>query len=55
MRKIDEKEFVSFTIMNGCTLRVYSLRSAIKEFSGLAYGTLYGTKYNGEHVLIDKK
>lgn len=55
MRKINENDFVSFTISNGWNLTVYSLKTALKEFGNLSTGTLYGNKADGTRAILDSK
>jgi len=55
MRKIDEKEFVSYTVSNGWSLTVFTLKDALKHFNDLSAGTLYGNKPDGTRAILDSK
>lgn len=56
MRKIDEKQFVDFTIAgNGWTLTVNTFQKALREWNNLTAGTLYGNKADGTRAIIDSK
>lgn len=55
MRKIDEKDFVSYTVSNGWSLTVFALKDALKQFNDLPAGTLYGNKPDGTRAIIDSK
>lgn len=55
MRKIDEKDFVSYTVSNGWSLTVFTLKEAIKHFNDLPAGTLYGNKHDGTRAILDSK
>ena len=47
MRKINEKDYVSFTISKGWNLTVNEWKTALKEWNNLTSGTLYGNKHDG--------
>ena len=55
MRKINENDFVSFTISKGWNLTVNELKTALKEWNNIDSGTLYGNKPDGTRVIIDSK
>lgn len=55
MRKINEEEFISFTIQNGWSLTVYTLKKALKQYDELTTGTLYGNRPDGTRAIIDSK
>lgn len=55
MRKINEKDYVSFTISNGWNLTVYKWKTALEEWNKLTSGTLYGNKPDGTRAIIDSK
>ncbi len=56
MRKINENEFVDFTISgNGWTLTVSTFKKALREWNNLTSGTLYGNRPNGTRAINDSK
>lgn len=55
MRKINEKDYVSFTISKGCNLTVHEWKTALKEWNNVTSGTLYGNKPDGTRAIIDNK
>jgi len=58
MRKINEDEFVNFTIDgNGWTLTVYGIKKALGEWKNItrAGSTLYGNKADGSRAILDSK
>ena len=56
MRKINEKNYASFTIVsNGWQFTVYSWQKAKAEWHNMKYGALYGNKPDGTRVIIDCK
>lgn len=55
MRKINEKDYVSFTISKGWNLTVNEWRTALKEWNNIGSGTLYGNKPDGTRAIIDSK
>lgn len=55
MRKINENDYVSFTISRGWNLTVNDWRTALKEWHNLTSGTLYGNKPDGTRAIIDSK
>ena len=55
MRKINEKDYVSFTISKGWNLTVNEWKTALKEWNNLTSGTLYGNKHDGTRAIIDSK
>lgn len=55
MRKINEKDFVSYTISNGWNVTVYTLKAALKMWGDMAAGTFYGNKPDGTQAIIDSK
>ena len=55
MRKINEKDYVSFTISKGWNLTVHEWTTALKEWNNVTSGTLYGNKPDGTKAIIDTK
>lgn len=56
MRKINENDYVSFTIVGcGWQFNVYSWQKAKAEWHNMKYGTLYGNKADGTRAIIDAK
>ena len=56
MRKINEQDFVDFTIVgNGWSLTVATLKSALAQWKDIPHGTLYGNKPNGYQSVIDSR
>lgn len=56
MRKINEKDYVDFTISgNGWNLTVSTFNKAMREWNNLTSGTLYGNRSNGTRAIIDSK
>ena len=55
MRKINEKDYVSFTISKGWNLTVHKWKTALKEWNNVTSGTLYGNKPDGTRAIIDTK
>lgn len=55
MRKINEKDFVSFTISKGWNVTIYDLKTALKEWNNVSGGTLYGNKPDGTRAILDSK
>ena len=58
MRKIDEKDYCSYTIhidSNGCNVTLNSLSGALKEWAHIKSGILYGNKPNGDKAIIDSR
>ena len=55
MRKINEKDYVSFTISKGWNLTVNEWKTALKEWNNINSGTLYGNKPDGTRSIIDFK
>lgn len=56
MRKINEKDYVSFTIVgSGWSFTVYTWEKAKSEWAGMKFGTLYGNKPDGTQAIIDNK
>ena len=56
MRKINEKDFVDYTIAGaGWSLTVSSFKNALKQWNDVPAGTLYGNKPNGDKAIIDTK
>lgn len=58
MRKIDENDYVSFTIniaSNGVNLTLNTFKSALREYGNIKEGTLYGNKADGTRAIIDSK
>jgi len=55
MRKINEEDFISYTISRGWNCTVYDLKTALREFSNIPSGTLYGNKADGTKAIIDQK
>ncbi len=57
MRKINEKDYVDFTIAaNGWTLTVSTFKNALREWNNAGSGcTLYGNRHNGTRAIIDSK
>lgn len=55
MRKINEKDYVSFTISKGWNFTVHEWKTALKEWNNVASGTLYGNKPDGTRAIIDTK
>ena len=55
MRKINKKDYVSFTISNGWNLTVHEWENALMEWNNVTSGTLYGNKPDGIRTIIDSK
>lgn len=55
MRKINESDFISYTISRGWNLTVFDFKAALKEFNNISSGTLYGNKPDGTQAIIDQK
>lgn len=55
MRKINEKDYVSFTISNGWNLTVNAWKTALREWGDMSSGVLYGNKADGTRAIIDSK
>ena len=55
MRKINEKDYVSFTISKGWNLTVHEWKTALKEWNNVTSGTLYGNTSDGPRAIIDTK
>ena len=55
MKKINEADFVSFTIEKGWSLTMFSIGAAVREFAQLSHGNLYGNKPDGSRELLDSK
>lgn len=55
MRKINENDYVSFTISKGWNLTVYEWKTALKEWNNLTSETLYGNKPDGTRAILDTK
>ena len=58
MRKINEKDYVNFTIAaKGWTLTVCTFTNALREWNNIAGSgcTLYGNRPNGDRAIIDSK
>lgn len=56
MRKIDEKNYVSYTIhikRNGCNVTFNTLSGALREWTNIDGGILYGNKADGEKAILD--
>lgn len=55
MRKINEKDYVSFTISgNGWNVTVNEWKTALREWNNVKAGTLYGNKPDGSRAIIDQ-
>ena len=56
MRKINENDFVSYTIVgNGWSFNTATLTKALKQWDEISRGTLYGNKPNGDRAVIDSR
>lgn len=56
MRKINEKDYVSYTIVgSGWSFTVHTWEKAKSEWAGMKFGTLYGNKPDGTQAIIDNK
>jgi len=56
MRKINEKDYVNFTIAgSGWSFTVHKLADAMREWDGMKFGTLYGNKPDGSRAILDTK
>lgn len=55
MRKINENDYVSFTISAGWNCTLFDFKAAKREFDNLKTGTLYGNKADGSRAIIDSK
>lgn len=55
MRKINEKDFISYTIEAGWTLTVFDLAGALGHWKSIKAGRLYGNKSNGDRAILDTK
>lgn len=55
MRKINEKDYVAFTIAgNGWTVTFNDWKTALREWNNVKSGTLYGKKTDGSRAIIDQ-
>ena len=56
MRKINEKDYVNFTIAaSGWSFTVHKLADAMHTWAGMKFGTFYGNKPDGTRAIIDSK
>lgn len=55
MRKVNEADFESYTIVKGWSLTVYDFKKAMYEWKGINAGTLYGNKHDGSRCILDQK
>lgn len=56
MRKINENDYVNYTIAgSGWSFTVHKLADAMREWSGMKFGTFYGNKPDGTRAIIDTK
>lgn len=55
MRRINEKDFVSFTISCSFNVTFFKLETAMKEWVQIQHGTLYGNKPDGTRAILDSK
>lgn len=56
MRKINEKDYVNFTIVgSGWSFTVHTWEKAKSEWANMKFGTLYRNKADGTRAIIDNK